>query len=325
MGAFMKRVLITGGGGFLGRHLTETCLAPDAEVVCVGKEPHVAVAAGSRWVQLDRADPSAVDELVAAMVPHRVYHLAAQSSAALAWKDPIGTITDNGRLQFNVLEAVRRHAPSARVLCASNADVYGGAPGESAIHDEDAPFRPRSPYAISKVVQDLMALQYHDVHGLWVVRVRPFLVIGPGRDAQFAAGSFARQIALIEAGLAAPRIVVGDIDLRRDMPDVRDAARALVCALESGVPGAAYNIATGRSRSLRDLLHSMIDNADVEAEIVQDETLLRPHEPAEIVGDATRLREQTGWTPAISFEQSARDTLEYWRERIRLHGPDDLG
>jgi GDP-4-dehydro-6-deoxy-D-mannose reductase len=320
----MKRVLITGGGGFLGRHLTQICLTPDAEVVCVGNDSHVPVSAGSRWVRIDLADAVAVDELVAAIAPDRVYHLAAQSSAALAWKDPIGTLADNGRLQLNVLEAVRQHAPAARVLCVSSADVYGGVSGDQVLHNEDAPFRPRSPYAISKVVQDLMALQYYDVYGLWVVRVRPFLLIGPGRDAQFAAGSFARQIALIEAGFAAPRIVVGDIDLRRDMPDVRDAARALVCALESGMPGAVYNIATGCSHSLRDLLHSMMCNTEVDAEIIQDGTLLRPHEPVEIVGDATRLREQTGWSPAISFEQSARDTLEYWQERIRRHGPDDL-
>jgi GDP-4-dehydro-6-deoxy-D-mannose reductase len=134
------------------------------------------------------------------------------------------------------------------------------------------------------------------------------------------AGSFARQIAEIQAGIREPVIEAGNIDLRRDFTDVRDVARAYMLAADRGAPGEVYNIASGTAHTLRDMLRIMLRAAGTDAEIRQDDSLWREGEPPLLIGDATRLRTVTGWTPEVSFEQSAIDTLNYWRDRITWEG-----
>jgi GDP-4-dehydro-6-deoxy-D-mannose reductase len=309
--------LVTGATGFLGIPLMQHLLSTGGEVVGTYQSTVEGSPSGAQLMQVDLANADAVAHLIRLVSPETVYHLAAHSSAGASWTDPLAIIAYNTTLQFNVLEAIRHEAPLARVVCVSSGDVYGGTPSAVSVHDETAEFRPRSPYALSKVAQDAMAGLYADVHGMHVVRVRPFLQIGPRRATSFAAGSFACQVAEIEAGLRPARMNVGNLDLRRDMTDVRDVARALVRALDQGEPGEVFNIATGESRSLRELLHTMLRNAGITVEIAHDDRLLRRCEPADIIGDARKLRARTGWRPLIAFEESAVDTLNYWRERVR--------
>jgi GDP-4-dehydro-6-deoxy-D-mannose reductase len=161
-----------------------------------------------------------------------------------------------------------------------------------------------------------MGLEYVVAHGLDVVRVRPFLQLGPRRQDHFVAGTLARQIAEIEAGVREPVIEVGNVDLARDFTDVRDVTRAYRLIAERGAGGGVYNIASGSAHSLRDLLRIMLAEAGVQVDIRQSEERLRGAEAPLLVGDATRLREATDWAPEISFEKSAADTLAYWRDRV---------
>lgn len=269
--------------------------------------------------QIDLLHGAAVCELVERTRPQIVHHLAAQSSVALSWQDPMDTLTQNAGAQFNVLEAVRDYVPQARVVVVGSCDEYGNVAPEDNPIPEDHCLRPVSPYGLSKVTQDLMGLQYADAYGLAVMRVRPFLQLGPRRSERFVAGSFARQVSEIEIGQHEPRIQVGTIDLQRDFTDVRDVAEALIRVANKGITGEVYNIASETAHSLRDLLHIMLTTAGMYVEISPDETRVRRGEPPVLIGSARRLRATTGWQPAIPFEQSARDTLSYWRDRIRLH------
>lgn len=222
----------------------------------------------------------------------------------------------NIEAQFAVLEAIRHHAPRARVLIVGSCDEYGRvSPAENPV-DETHSLRPETPYALSKVNQDLMGLQYATAHGMAIVRVRPFLQIGPRRPARFVAGSFGRQVAEIILGLRDPVIEVGRLDMVRDFTDVRDAVRAYASAAELGTPGEVYNIASGVGRPLRELLDCMLEQFGISAEIRPDPSRLRSGEASVLIGDANRLREQTGWRPTIEFETSARDTVRDWLDRL---------
>ena len=266
---------------------------------------------------LELLDQRAVAGLVAETRPDVIHHLAAQSSVAASWKDPMRTLFENAVAQYNVLEAMLSSAPDARMVVVGSCDEYGNVAREDNPVHERQELRPSSPYALSKVTQDLMGRQYAELHGLAVVRLRPFLQIGPRRPDRFAAGSFARQVAEIERGLREPVIEVGNIDLQRDFTDVRDVARAYALIAERGQRGEVYNIASGTAHSLRDLLEVMLQTARVEAEIRVMPALKRTGEAALLIGDADRLRTATGWETRVSFEQSAADTLAYWQRRIQ--------
>jgi GDP-4-dehydro-6-deoxy-D-mannose reductase len=260
-------------------------------------------------------DREGVRALVRSVRPELVYHLAAQSSVATSLKDPRGTMLGNALAQFHVLNALRFEARSARVVVAGSSDEYGSVdPADNPV-SEDQPLNPATPYAHSKVLQDMMALQFATEYGLDVMRARPFMQIGPRRQDRFVGGGFARQVAEIRLGLRAPKIETGDLRLRRDFTDVRDVARAYTLIGERGQAGEVYNIASGVAHSLRDLLEALMHAAGVKAEVISTPGLVRAHEPRLLVGDSARLRIGLGWRPEISFEESAADTLTYWMER----------
>lgn len=316
------RALVTGGTGFTGGFVVERLLDDGWEVAVTS------LAGGSRHLParvavhtIDLRDVGATRELIHAVRPDLVVHLAAQSSVHRALHDPMGTLHDNAAMQFAVLEAVARRAQHTRVIVAGSADEYGHvSPDENPI-GEHQELRPLTAYALSKVAQDLMARQYVHTHGMDIVRTRPFGQLGPRRQPLFVAGNLARQIALIEMGATARVVTVGNLRLQRDFVDVRDAARALVLLARHGTRGAVYNIATGVPHTLREMVDTMIEAARVNVEVIEDAGLLRPWEPEVMVGDATRLRDATGWEPRFSFEHSVLDTLRYWRDEVRReHG-----
>ncbi|GAC1323146.1 MAG: GDP-mannose 4,6-dehydratase [Chloroflexota bacterium] len=275
--------------------------------------------AGHSYIQhrIDLLHPGSVHDLIVSVRPDVVHHLAAQSSVASSLRDPIGTLTQNASAQYNVLEAVGACAPDARVLIAGSCDEYGEVAAEENPVSEEQPLRPLNPYALSKVAQDLMGYQYHVVKHLNVIRVRPFLQVGPRRSDRFVAGSFARQVAEVEAGIREPIVNVGNIDLVRDFTDVRDVAEALALIIERGEVGSVYNIASGEGHTLREMLEIMKNHIALPLTIRSTADRRRPGEPPILLGDASRLCALTGWRPAISFEQSVHDTLDYWRRRIK--------
>lgn len=236
---------------------------------------------------------------------------------SLSWASPLETLQRNTAMQWNLLEAAAEGCPDARIVIVGSCDEYGNVlPADNPVN-ETCPLKPASPYALSKVVQDLMARQYAETHGLNATRIRPFLQTGPRRSARFAAGSFARQIAEIAAGLREPIVSVGSIDLLRDFTDVRDAVRGYGLIAERGVAGEVYNLASGIPHSLRDMLRVMLQTADVDAQLVHDPALAREGEAPLLVGDPSKFRAATGWQPEISFEASAADTVIYWLNRTQ--------
>jgi GDP-4-dehydro-6-deoxy-D-mannose reductase len=283
------RALITGAGGFAGRHLTAHCEAAGDDVTGV-----------SRARGVDLRDADAIRAAVAAARPEAVFHLAARAHVGESWSDPSGFLSDNVALTQNLLEAVRSEAPDAVVVAVSSGEVYG--PPATLPVTEEAPLRPQNPYAVSKASADLLAGFYADAHGLRVIRTRPFNHAGPGQEPNYAIASFARQAA------AGRRIVTGNPDSRRDYTDVRDVVRAYRLLAERGEPG-VYNVCSGRTASARELVELLGGEQEV------DPALVRAHEVMEVRGSYERLRAATGWEPEIPLEQTLADTVAWWRER----------
>jgi GDP-4-dehydro-6-deoxy-D-mannose reductase len=315
------RVLITGVAGFVGGHMVDFLRDQHPEAAIVGLDNHPGARARSLGIEIvnaDLEDEASVRAALARVRPDRVIHLAAQSSPQRSWDDPAGTLRTNVLGMLHVLEAVRSGAATPRILAVGSADEYGLALGEGLPLREDAPLRPVSPYAVSKVAQGYLALQYALSAGVHAVRTRAFHHTGPRRGEQFAESSFARQLAEIEAGRQPPRLEVGNLEVVRDFTDVRDVVRAYWMLLDGGLPGEVYNVCSGRGVRLRELLDRLIALSGRHVEVQVDAARFRPADAPILVGDPGRLRAATGWVPTIPLDRTLGDLLDYWRERIRL-------
>ena len=318
------RIGVTGVAGFVGRHLVRALSAvPGAEIHGADRLESPAAAAdpelGSRlagYRPLDVGDEAGVASWVRETRPDAVVHLAAQASAADALRDPVPTFRINALGSLHLLEAGRLHAPGARLLLVSSADVYGaGAPGERL--REESPLRPLNPYAVSKASADLLGELYAKTYGLPVIRTRTFSHTGPGQRPRFALASWADQLARVDAGLAGPEVRVGNLDGVRDYGDVRDVARAYLALLERGEKGAVYNVCSGAGHSLSELLRRLIDCSGVRAEVVRDPERVRARDAEHLVGDPARLMEVTGWRPEYDIDRTLRDLYDDARARVR--------
>ena len=215
-----------------------------------------------------------------------------------------------------MLQAVLALRLKARILVVSSAGIYGAAGGTGEPLDEDRPFLPANPYSVSKVTQDMLALQYFLSH--YAHHPRPaFNHIGPRQSGGFVAADFASQIAAIEAGCRA-RDVRRQPAAERDFTDVRDVVRAYYLLLDKGEPGEAYNICSGKAYSIQYLLDTLLSFSTATIEVRPDPARMRPSDVPRRVGDASKLRRCTGWMPAIPFEQTLLDILNDWRERYNL-------
>lgn len=316
------RILITGITGFAGSHLAEYALRQGGVEVYGtrrwrSRTENIDHLAGRlRLVECDLRDAASVQRLVDTVRPDRIFHLAAQSYVPTSWHAPTESFITNVVGQVNLFEALRHADCAARVQIACSSEEYGLVHRDETPITEDSPLRPLSPYAVSKVGQDLLAYQYHRSYGLHTVRTRGFNHTGPRRGEVFVVSNFAKQIAEIERGDRDPVIRVGNLEAERDFTDVRDVVRAYWLALEHCQAGEAYNIASGRAWRIRDVLDLLLSFSERSIQVEMDPERLRPSDVELLLGDATRFREATGWEPEIPFEQTARETLEYWRERL---------
>jgi len=311
-------VLVTGAAGFAGSHLLEH-LSHDASggsrknpnLVAWGRSaPPAALAGLTRWDAVDLLDRDRVRRAIADLKPVQVYHCAGAAHVAESWGRTAETLSTNVLATHYLFDAIRRAGVESRVLVPGSAHVY--APSEKPIA-EDARLAPASPYAISKLAQEQLGAHALVQDGIVTILPRVFNHTGARQSPAFAAAGMARQIALIERGGLEPVIKVGNLAAERDLTDVRDTVRAYAMLMDCGTPGIVCNVASGVARSTQAVLDSLLSRARVPVRVEIDPARLRPNDIPVLVGDPTRLRAATGWTPRISFDQMLDDLLAYWR------------
>jgi GDP-4-dehydro-6-deoxy-D-mannose reductase len=331
------RVLLTGAAGFIGSHLAEYLLSDSftfmnesaggsIEVHGVTHRNEERILHLRGRMQLHRGDLRNglwVNDLVQSVQPSYVLHLAAKSDVPGSWQQPWTTYELNIQCQLHLLQALQRWSPTCRVLVVTSNEVYGLLDPDDLPVDEETPFRPNNPYGVSKVAQDMMALQYWLSHQLPTIRVRSFNHIGPGQSDDFVASAFARQIAEIETGQRPPVVMVGNLEAQRDYTDVRDVVRAYWAVVTQGELGQVYNVGSGQAFSARWLLDTLLTMTSTQVEVKIDSNRLRPSDVPLSVCDNRRLVEATGWQPQVDLRQSLHDLLDHWRREVRTHGPQD--
>ena len=314
------KVLITGIAGFAGSHLAELLVRRGNEVfgTCLPGESLDNIRPISRRLHLSTCDITRFDHLfrvIKRIDPDRIYHLAALSSVAKSFSEPLDTIGNNIRGTLNVLETVRKLNKPVRVLVVGSSDMYGKVTPKEVPITEAKPLLPVSPYGVSKAACDLLAYQYFESYGVPAIRARAFNHTGPRQSAGFVIPDFASQIAQIEAGLLPPVIKVGNLSSRRDVSDVRDVVRAYVSLMRRGKPGQAYNICSQEAYRIRDVLRNLLALSKQKIAVEVDKDKYRPAEIPILKGDNSRIRKATGWKPEILLKKTLKDTLDFWREK----------
>jgi GDP-4-dehydro-6-deoxy-D-mannose reductase len=301
-------VLVTGSGGFAGSHLVEHLRASAPHRNESGSTSPTVVG----WTRqtVDLLDRDRVRAAIRELRPSQIYHCAGVPHVAESWHDTTQPLEGNVLATEHLLDALRRESIRCRILVPGSATVY--APSSEPISETD-PIAPGSPYAISKLAQEQLALRAIEEDGLDVVVTRSFNHTGPRQTEAFVAPSMARQIVLIERGRLEPVIKVGNLDAHRDVTDVRDVVRAYAALMRSGTTGVVYNVASGVARSIRSILDALVSRSKVPVRIEVDQARLRPNDVPVVVGNYARLNGATGWRPEISFDQMLDDLLDYWR------------
>jgi GDP-4-dehydro-6-deoxy-D-mannose reductase len=292
-------VLVTGGRGFVGKHLRRE------------------LGASAVPADVDVTDVDSVRDVVRRVQPGAVVHLAALSSVEASWNGGTEVWRVNALGTVNVLDAVAVERPSARVLFASTGEVYGRA--QEVPTDEGHPVQPLSPYAASKAAAEIACGQRRLADDLDVVVARSFTHVGPGQDERFAVASWASQIARLETS-GGGMLLVGDLDVRRDILDVRDVCRAYGLLLDRSVPAGTYNVASGRAVPLRTIVDRLVSLARCRVTVEADESRLRPSEVGVLCGDPSLLERVTGWRPRIPLDVTLADTLEEARRSLAAQG-----
>lgn len=313
------RILITGAGGFVGQHLASLLQSshPTAKLYGTTLFPQETVSSAIDSARrIDLKSYSQVRDLLRDYAPDTIYHLAAQAFVPRSFEDPWETLENNIRSQLNIFQACLELDLRPRTVIISSAEIYGAVSSAQLPLDEQTEIRPTNPYSVSKVAQDMLALQFYLSHGLPIMRARPFNHIGPGQNIRFVAPAFAIQIAKIEANLQEPFIYVGNLEAKRDFTDVRDIVRAYTLIADKGRPGEAYNVASGRANSVRHILNSLLGLTDIKIEVRVDQARLRPVDIPEIRGDAGKLRRDTGWAPSVTLQETLHDVLADCRRRL---------
>lgn len=293
------KAAVTGSSGFVGSHLVPYLRSRGDDVVTIDR---------SGTPPVDVTDAVEVREVLRAARPDAVYHLAALSHVGESWDAPEAVFRVNAVGALNVLRACA-DAGVERVLVAGSADVYGVVGAEDLPLTEEAPIRPVTPYGASKAAADVLALQAFLGDGLATLRVRAFNHTGPGQSTSMLVPGLAHRIADAERA-AESKVVVGRLDVVRDLSDVRDVVRAYRLLVEHGMPGNAYNVCSGRGVTVRDIADALLSMSDAPLELVVDPELVRPVDVPRLVGDPARLHAATGWEPEIALDETLRDVLQ---------------
>ena len=322
----MKKALITGITGFVGSHLAELLLNKNFEV-------HGIVRWRSKMDNIDdfkeklilhdgdMTDLSSLIKILKQVKPDYIFHLAAQSFVLSSWKSPGQTLYNNVIGTSNLLEAITSLKGTdfnPIVQIAGSSEEYGLVlPNEVPIKETN-PLRPLSPYGVSKVATDMLALQHFRSYGIKAIITRAFNHSGPRRGDVFVCSTFAKQIAEIEKGKRKPIIFYGNLEAKRDFTDVRDVVKAYLLAVTKCKPGEVYNICSGKNGtfSMKEILSMLLSLTDISVKFKKDSERMRPSDVPILLGDCSKFKKATGWKQMIPFKKTLEDLLNYWRERV---------
>ena len=312
-----KRALIIGAAGFVGAYLIEELLRETDWDLHVTKIPRESIENKDVSVHdLDIMDPQQVENILNETKPDFIFHLAAQSSVALSWKNPNLTVDINIKGTINFLETIKNSALRPRILLIGSGEEYGLVEQDEIPIKETNPLRPGNFYAITKATQNMIGKLYFQAYGLDILMVRAFNHIGPRQAELFVVSDFCKQVAQIEAGKQIPTINVGNLDAQRDFTDVRDVVRAYRLLINKGTSGELYNVGSGKALRISDILEKILSLSDKTIEVVQDPNKYRPIDIPIIVADITKIVRDVAWQPRIGLETTLVETLSYWRNLI---------
>jgi len=314
------KVLITGINGFVGSHMAEYILEKGHEVYgTIRSRSNLDSISHIKkdliLIECELRDSNSVYKLIKEVKPDKIFHLAAQSFVPTSLNAPLDSLFNNIALTVNIFEIVHQFDIFPRILVVGSCDEYGLVKEDEIPISESNPLRPMSPYAVSKISQDMLGYQYFKTYGLPIVRTRAFNHTGPRQNETFALSSFAKQIAEIENKNKNNIMYVGNLEARKDYLDVRDVVCAYWMALEKCEYGEVYNIASGKALRILDYMNILLAYSKSEIEIRPDPKRLRPSELRLVQGDSSKFREKTGWKPVNEINQTLYDLLEFWRRK----------
>lgn len=312
--------LVTGAAGFAGSHLLERLQRSHDSVAAwsnPGSSRPLPALDGVRWTAVDLLDSETVERELQALRPSVIYHCAGLSHVASSWTQAARALRVNAYATSQLLTAVTRVHPPCVVVITGSALVYR--PALRPLTEED-PLGPSDPYGVSKLAQEVAGQR----STAQIVLTRPFNHAGPRQDSSFVTSSFARQIAEIEAGRREPVLRVGNLDARRDLTDVRDTVRAYEILAVKGQLARPYNVCSGVAHRVGDVLEMLLGMARIRVEVQTDPERMRPSDNPLVLGDPSRIQNETGWRAEIPIVQTLSDLLDWWRAQIAGQGPPPI-
>lgn len=322
----MPSVIVTGATGMVGSILIDYILAdhPEYEIVAMRRRrsdlknvSHLMHHPKIHWEIGDLTDAHSLYAILRKHVPDRCFHAAAMSHVPTSWLAPAECMNTNVVGQINLFESIRDVCPECRIQICGSSEEYGLVHADEIPVRETNPLRPLSPYACSKVTQDVLGYQYTQSYGMKIVRTRAFNHSGARRHEGFSEASFSFQIAQIEKGLRKPVIYHGNLEPIRDMTNVKDVVRAYWTSLDGGCEwGEVYNICSGNRPRIQDILDYLISLSDAHITTQADPERMRPSDVPVLIGDSTKFREATGWAPTSTWQQTVTECLDYWRTQV---------
>lgn len=312
------KVLVTGATGFVGNHLIHELLKKNHEVFAGTRNFYKSDSNEVKFLALNIENKDEVRNALLTSKPDAIIHLAAQSNVPYAWENPVSTVNTNILGTLNLVTLVSQITPNTKIISVGSSEEYGISAKVYESLDEQVECLPQNPYASSKLSAGQIALQLSKKHDIKLIHTRPFNHFGSGQRKGFAISDFASQIAEIEAGLREPKIYVGNLSTFRDFTDVRDVAKAYVMLMESNIDNGIFNISSGKARQLLNILNQLIEMSHKNIEISVDTNKFRPSEVNKFVGDSTKIKNAVGWSILHNFEDSLKDTLNWWRSQITV-------